>query len=705
MCEDDERHCYRERELSRSKLIALHIAAAIVGLIQISMCIPHERPPFEVVGVNERYELVVPTVNEHPKVDGDLVESVWGISARASGFKQVFPYRGMPASRETTVFVIATKDALHFAFRCAIGKKENMRAYETRYDADMHGDERVTISLDTMHTHERTFEFTVNARGTKSDSRFGNRQWNGNWDAAVVVLENEWVAEISIPYSILTYDPKVKSWGINFWRYISETQELSGWAFHPDRSFDERYMPHIVGMPIRSAGGSANELKLQNKFFTVAKYDADEGGIGNMYGLDGEWVIRTNASLRFVMKPDFSEAEEAFESIDVTYVEQFLPEKREFFVQGGEFFGDVSPTLFYSRRIRRFDAGIKLTGTLRATRFGVLTTHDFKDGKHSVALNINHTPNTTTRLSVGYVDALFGDGQNRGFCAEGRIRFGKQGRFSLSGEYARHFSSEEKRDGDSLGARLRYYDGRWSAFVGYSQVSPNFNPLLGYAPRRDFKQWSFSLSRDFQPRQQSKYRGANIWMRYGFGETFSGAFFNRSYGCGFNITLLNHLNFGMSFNRNKHAEYHIRREPFDDHSLTMWASLGGNRPFRWSGNYTMGRAFDGHYRQHSLSFSWTKPDGSWRILCEWSQRRHQLHGGQRQKVRSIELNLTRILSRDKWFTLRYFHRGGDYRVDNFAMAFRIKRESGEELYLILGDPRASKFRKAFIVKWIFPFAF
>jgi len=703
MCEDDE--CYPDKANIPLCLHPMFLALAVLALnlMRATFCVAHERPPFEVMGVNERYELVIPLVNELPKIDGLIEEPIWAMAACASGFRQVFPYRGMPASRETIVLVVATKDALHFAFRCAIGRRESLRVYETRYDADMYGDERVTVSLDTMHTHDRTFEFTVNARGTKSDARFGNRRWNGIWDAAAVISENEWVAEISIPFRTLTYDPKVQSWGINFWRYISETQELCGWAFNPDRPFDESYMPHII-VPLGSESNTDGVIRLQNKFFTVVKYDADENDIGNMYGLDGEWMMRTNTSLRFVLKPDFSEAEEAFESIDVTYVEQFLPERREFFVQGSEFFGDVSPTLFYSRRIKRFDAGLKLTGTLKETRFGVLTTHDFKDGRHCIALDINHTPNTKTRLAIGYVDALLGGGHNRGFCAEGRIRFGKHDRFSLSGEYARHFSSEDERDGDSFGARLRYYDGRWSASVNYSQVSPNFNPLLGYAPRRDFKQWSFSLGRDFQPRKRSNYRGASMWVRYGFGETYSGAFFNRSYSCGFNVTLLNHLNLGMSFNRNKHAEYHIREEPFDDYSFSAWASLGGNRAFRWGGDYTIGRAFDGHYHQYSLSLGWTKPDGSWRIACEWSQRRHKLPGEQGRKVESVELNLTRILSGDKWLSLRYFHRGGDYTVNNFALAFRIKRESGEELYFILGDPRARSVRKSFIIKWLLPFS-
>lgn len=703
MLEEDER--FGKRKESTSLQLLLGFTLIVKCLICAHSCMAHERPPFEVLGVNERYELVVPLVNEHPKVDGRLGEEVWKMAAIASGFRQVFPYRGMPASRDTTVLVLATNDALCFAFKCAVGNKENMRAYETRYDANMYMDERVTISLDTMHTHERTFEFTVNARGAKADGRFGNRRWDGNWDAAVSVSDNEWIAEISIPLSTLTYDPNVSTWGINFWRYISETQELCGWSFHPDRHFDERYMAHLVGMPIANMKSSDGERKLQNKFFTVAKYDADEGGgIGNLYGLDGEWIFRTNASLRFVLKPDFSEAEEAFESIDVTYVEQFLPDRREFFVQGSEFFGEVSPTLFYSRRVRKFDAGIKLIGTAKATRFGMLTTHDFKDRKHNIIFNISQTPNTKTRLSFGYVDALHGNGYNRAFCLEGRIRFGQDDRFSLSGEYARHLSSDSNRDGDSLGLRLRYYDGRWSASFGYSQVSPHFNPLLGYAPRRDFKQWSFHFGRDFQPTRPSLYRNAGIWMRYSFGETFSGAFFNRSYGGGFNITLRNHLNFNVNFSRNKHAEYHIREQPFDDHSLSFWVSLGGNRPFQWGVGYTIGRAYDGRYHQHWLSLNWTKPNGTWKVGCEWSQRRHQSPGEQTWTVKSIELSLTRILSKDKWLSLRYFHRGGDYTVDNFALAFRMKREGGREIYFIIGDPRESRVKKSFIAKLIFPFA-
>ncbi|MFA4044667.1 MAG: hypothetical protein HZRFUVUK_001464 [Candidatus Fervidibacterota bacterium] len=695
MAEDDD---------CASRLKTIVCFSCTLFLLQPLLCRAHERPPFTVDGTNERYEFVIPTVDEAPKVDGRIDEPIWATAACASGFRQVFPYLGEPASRETKVLALATKDALCFAFICAIGDKNKLHAYETRYDASMKRDERVTISLDTMHTHERTFDFTVNARGAKADSRFGNERWDGRWEAGVTVSDNEWVAEIVIPFSTLTYDPKVNSWGVNFWRYISETQELCAWAFHPDRPFDERYMPHLVGMPIPpDTKSTSNNLQLQTKLFATTKYDHEDGNMMSMYGLNGEWMMHTNTSLRFVLKPDFSEAEEAFESIDVSYVEQLLPDRREFFVQASEFFDEVSPELFYSRRIKRFDMGIKLTSILKGTSIGLLTTHGLKENEHNIALNIRSTPNPKTRLSFGYVGALRKGDHSHSIGVGGRIRFGNNGRFSFSCSYASHSSESNLSNGDAGEFRLHYSDRLWSASCEYSFVSPHFGPPLGYVPRRDFKLWSFHVSRNLIPKQSSFYRGGNLWARYNFGETFSGSFFNRSCAMGLRITLKDQTWIGIDYNRSKHAEYHIREQPFDDHSLNCWLSFGGNRPLRLGASYALGNAFDSRYRMHSLTLSWTKPDGTWNAFCKWSQRRHEPVGGTKLTVSSMELGLTRILSRDKWLSLRYFHRGGDYSVSNFAISFRIKRENGEELYLILGDPRASKLRRAFIVKWILPF--
>ena len=708
-------NCSRKGGLKVSRFVAF------VCLFLAVQAFAHERPSIEVYGVNERYEVVVPLVEEAPVIDGKIDEPVWEKAAKVWGFRQVSPHLAQPASQPTTVLILTTKDKLYFAFRCGIKSRNSIRAYETRYDAPMKGDELVIVILDTLHTHDRIYAFTVNARGTKRDERFGNSDWNGQWEAAVQVGETEWTCEIAIPYAILTFDPNRPVWGINFGRYISETDEWTLWAFEPERPFDMRYLPHLVGLPLDKQKIRANNQIAKRWFlktFSVADYrmSGDDKGTGGNYGIDGEWTIRPNLAFRFVAKPDFSEIEEAFESIDVSYVEQFVPDRREFFVQGSEFFSEVSvagevwrrgsdPNLFFSRRIGKFDLGTKLTGAFKDSRFGFLSTHDIDTDEHTFVLNFSRTFGTRGRAFLGYVDALRPDSFNRGFVIGGETNFGHRNRFWLRGSYARHFSSDDKRDGGAGTVRFGYGDERWFVSLGYTAFSPNFRPLLSYTPRTDFKRRSIYIHRNFRSKGTEFYRNAGFSLNWGGGETFSGKFFERSYGFNLWLELKDRTEISLGFNRNKHAEYHIREEPFNDRSFYLSLDLGGNRPLRADLSYGFGRAFDGRYTQPSIAIRWDKPDGSWRVRLEWSQR-HQTYGdGTKQTIRSYEVSVTKVLSRERWLALRYYNRGGDYSVKNFALSFRIKRETGEEVFLILGDPRASKTRSRIAIKWIFPFRF
>ena len=692
---------------------------ALCGLLA-SWAAAHERPSLPVFGVNERYELVVPVVAETPVVDGQLNEPVWGKAAKVGNFYQAAPYLGQPASRATEVLVLSTVDKLFVAFRCAVSSRSAIRAYETRYDGQMRHDERVSVFLDTLHTHDRTYVFTVNARGTKADERFGNRDWNAQWEAAVQVGETEWTVEIAIPYTILTFDPNRPVWGVNFGRYVSERDEWTVWAIEPDRPFDLRYMPHLVGLPLSQikANNQQAAKRWMLKTFSVADYQMNgkDKGINNNYGVDGEWTLRSNLAFRFVFKPDFSEVEEAFESIDVSYVEQFVPDRREFFVQGSEFFSEVAvagegwrrgsePSLFFSRRIQRFDLGTKLMGALGDNRVGFLSTHNLRDHEHTFVLNLARAFGTRGRAYFGYVDAFRSDSFHRGFLLGGEMRFGPRDRFWLRGSYARHFSSDEERDGGAGTVRFGYGDERWFLSIGFTAFSPHFRPLLGYTPRTDFKRWSVYLNRNFRAKGTEFYRNAGFSVNWSKGETFEDKFFERAYGFNLWLELQDRTEISIGFNRNRHAEHQIREEPFNDRSTWISLNLGGNKPLRADIAYNFGRAFDGRYQQPSFALRWDKPDGSWRLRLELSQR-HQTYGdGTKQTIRSYELSITRVLSRDKWLVLRYYNRRGDYSIKNFALSFRIRRESGEELFVIWGDPRARETRNRIAVKWIFPFRF
>lgn len=649
-------------------------------------------------------------------IDGRLDEPEWAMAPPLTGFRQVSPGLGQPASRDTTVKVLASKDTLYVAFLCQIAGPEAVRAYETRYDGSMERDERVVVVLDTLHTHQQAYRFTVNARGTRADERFGNERWNAEWTSAVSIGEQDWFAEIAIPLSILTYDPGQPTWGIGFDRYVSETQEMTRWAFHPDRPFDLRFLPHLVGLELkREVARPADQKAFLLKAFTVAQHDLDNGEASSShYGLDGEWLWRTNSSVRFVLKPDFSEVEESFETIDVTYVEQFLEDFREFFVQGREFFSNVAtpeepwrtgsePSLFYSRRVQRFDAGLKYTGGFGSQRFGLLSTLDGDGRERATVLDFSRTFGVQTRGFLGLVEGKKRDENSLGLITGGEVLFGPANRFSLSGSYARNFSSDPNRDGGAGFFRLRYGDERWFFSGGLSAFGPGFQPLFSFTPRRDFRTWSLFINRSFRPRRPTSYRSANVSFIANTGETFDGRLFRRGYGIWLWLELRDQTQIFLAWDKDRHAEYDIRPQPFDDWSANIGIEWGGGRPFRGEIGYTIGKAFDGTYRSPRLAFRWDDPKGVWRVRLNFDRRYQDLPARPSPTVAINSLNIIRILGPDQWVALRYFQRSGDFSIRNFALTYRIKRQNGTELYFIWGDPRSRKTKNRFAFKWIVPF--
>lgn len=78
--------------------------------------------------------------------------------------------------------------------------------------------------------------FIINPNGARADAQITNEgeyfnvDWNGVWDAAAVINEDGWSAEIYIPFSTLQYpDKKEQEWGINFERNIRRKNEQVLW--------------------------------------------------------------------------------------------------------------------------------------------------------------------------------------------------------------------------------------------------------------------------------------------------------------------------------------------------------------------------------------------------------------------------------------------------------------------------------------------
>ena len=104
---------------------------------------------------------------------------------------------------------------------------------------------RDRVFVDPTNTRRDYYHFSTNTLGTKFEGRVFNSGWNGAWESAAKLGEDQWTAEIAIPFETVgastpSWDTK---WALNLTRNVTAsggTEHLT-WAvpygsFHnPDR--------------------------------------------------------------------------------------------------------------------------------------------------------------------------------------------------------------------------------------------------------------------------------------------------------------------------------------------------------------------------------------------------------------------------------------------------------------------------------------
>src|SRR5689334_23002339 len=132
--------------------------------------------------------LTVPKVIAAPVIDGVMDEAAWGAAVQADQFW--ISLEGRPPTDRTEVLVMADAANLYFGFRVYDSEADKISALQTRRDAGLGMDDRVTVELDPFRSFnaDATSKFSVSARGTQhAEIGAGRAQqliWKGDWKAA-----------------------------------------------------------------------------------------------------------------------------------------------------------------------------------------------------------------------------------------------------------------------------------------------------------------------------------------------------------------------------------------------------------------------------------------------------------------------------------------------------------------------------------------
>ena len=121
---------------------------------------------------------------------------------------------------------------------------------------------------------------------------------------------------------------------------------------------------HLVGLRGLEKGRALEILP----FASLRKSRHPDEDLNGDAGLDVKVHLTSTFSANLTVNPDFAQIEADPDQINLSTEELWLPEKRPFFLEGGDLFSTPT-TLFYSRRIGEITAGGKLTG--KADRFSL----------------------------------------------------------------------------------------------------------------------------------------------------------------------------------------------------------------------------------------------------------------------------------------------------------------------------------------------
>ena len=312
-------------------------------------------------------------------IDGILTEADWSRAEVADHFTQRDPDEGKPATERTEIRILYDDEAIYVAARLFDGQPDRIVRRLSNRDDPPDAD-HISFFFDPRHDRLTGAMFRVSAAGVQADNVISNDtnedgSWDAVWTSAVTVDAQGWCAELRIPFSQLRFNAaEQQTWGINVARYIQRKNETAWLELVPKN--ENGLASRMV--PLTGLDGIHPARRLELAPYTAMRQEFvqpsragdpfnDGSRTFGAVGLDLKAGVTSGLTLDATINPDFGQAEVDPAVVNLSAFETFFDEKRRFFIEGSEIFGNFGtggsnnffgfntsdPNLFYSRRIGR----------------------------------------------------------------------------------------------------------------------------------------------------------------------------------------------------------------------------------------------------------------------------------------------------------------------------------------------------------------
>lgn len=293
------------------------------------------------------------------KLDGALNEPDWKAAEKVGDFWQNYPSDTSFAITRTDVCVTYDAQFLYIGATCYDNLEGDYVIQSLKRDFSYPISDAFAVYIDPFNDKTNGFNFTVNPLGVQREGliagggTFGvTTSWDNKWFSKVVRHSDKWVVEMAIPFKTLRYKEGLTQWGINFSRNDLKRNENSSWSAVPKNFniaslaftgvllWDES--PHKAGANISLIPYGITGLSSDYKAGSSSVFTGNSGG-------DAKIAVTSSLNLDLTINPDFSQVEVDAQQTNLTRFNLFFPEKRQFFIENSDLFGE-----FGFRQIRPF---------------------------------------------------------------------------------------------------------------------------------------------------------------------------------------------------------------------------------------------------------------------------------------------------------------------------------------------------------------
>lgn len=485
--------------------------------------------------INQDFKIHASRATGPIKLDGIIDEADWLKAEVAKDFYMVLPYDTGHSAAKSEVRMVYDDKAFYLAviFHDTIPGKRPVESL--RKDFVFANNDNFLVFIDPFNDQTTGYSFGVNAAGAIWDGTMGggsavNLIWDCKWESETKNYADKWITEMRIPFKSVRYKKEVDHWNIQFSRQDLKRNEKSAWAPVP-RQFPTASLAYAGQVKWETPPPKSGlKLALIPYLYGSASRNFEKGEATRYrkdFGFDAKLGLSSSLNLDLTYNPDFSQAEVDDQVTNLERFELYFPEKRQFFLENSDLFGNygnanINP--FFSRRIgldAPVNAGARLSGKLgKDWRLGLMDMQTGHEGDY-LARNFFVSSVQKKVFARSSIGAIFvnkeqlnipanwsGGGYNRiaglEYNLASRNNFWTGKLFTQKSFSPKTVGSEEFAQGLNMTySRKNYLFDFIQLYVG-----KDFNAETGYVPRRNFLMINPRATFKFYPKGKTfEYHG------------------------------------------------------------------------------------------------------------------------------------------------------------------------------------------------------